>query len=114
MTALAGAGECNAREVRKSYGASAPRAAVHAAILQSGRPGAAAFAPPAAFPAGDRVRTGAEPPVFAAGPRVPHRSEERRVGKECVSTVRSRWSPDRKKPQIIKTQEIEKEQYENK
>src|SRR3546814_12623015 len=22
------------------------------------------------------------------------RSEERRVGKECVSTVRSRWSPD--------------------
>src|SRR3546814_14866618 len=24
---------------------------------------------------------------------VPDRSEERRVGKECVSTVRSRWSP---------------------
>src|SRR3546814_1080517 len=24
---------------------------------------------------------------------VPHRSEERRVGKECVSTCRSRWSP---------------------
>src|SRR3546814_15212088 len=23
----------------------------------------------------------------------PKRSEERRVGKECVSTVRSRWSP---------------------
>src|SRR3546814_18602816 len=23
----------------------------------------------------------------------PHRSEERRVGKECVSTCRSRWSP---------------------
>src|SRR3546814_11068566 len=23
-----------------------------------------------------------------------HRSEERRVGKECVSTSRSRWSPD--------------------
>src|SRR3546814_17610387 len=23
-----------------------------------------------------------------------HRQEERRVGKECVSTVRSRWSPD--------------------
>src|SRR3546814_1272085 len=35
----------------------------------------------------------------AAGPRAaravagPHRSEERRVGKECVSTCRSRWSP---------------------
>src|SRR3546814_11640653 len=25
--------------------------------------------------------------------RVPVRSEERRVGKECVSTCRSRWSP---------------------
>src|SRR3546814_11128711 len=24
-----------------------------------------------------------------------HRSEERRVGKECVSTCRSRWSPDK-------------------
>src|SRR3546814_14673612 len=23
----------------------------------------------------------------------PHRSDERRVGKECVSTCRSRWSP---------------------
>src|SRR3546814_14053729 len=26
-------------------------------------------------------------------PPVPARSEERRVGKECVSTCRSRWSP---------------------
>src|SRR3546814_9858683 len=26
--------------------------------------------------------------------RHPTRSEERRVGKECVSTCRSRWSPD--------------------
>src|SRR3546814_9073832 len=26
--------------------------------------------------------------------RARHRSEERRVGKECVSTCRSRWSPD--------------------
>src|SRR3546814_18903659 len=31
----------------------------------------------------------------AAGiPAVPVRSDERRVGKECVSTFRSRWSPD--------------------
>src|SRR3546814_9762477 len=29
--------------------------------------------------------------VDVLGPR--HRSEERRVGKECVSTCRSRWSP---------------------
>src|SRR3546814_17142694 len=28
------------------------------------------------------------------GKSVPARSEERRVGKECVSTCRSRWSPD--------------------
>src|SRR3546814_20228955 len=30
------------------------------------------------------------------------RSEERRVGKECVSTCRSRWSPlhEKKKPEI--------------
>src|SRR3546814_15738555 len=28
------------------------------------------------------------------------RSEERRVGKECVSTCRSRWSPDHLKTQI--------------
>src|SRR3546814_1623617 len=27
---------------------------------------------------------------------VPERSEERRVGKECVSTCRYRWSPDHK------------------
>src|SRR3546814_12197410 len=29
---------------------------------------------------------------FALG-RLDHRPEERRVGKECVSTCRSRWSP---------------------
>src|SRR3546814_19202897 len=29
------------------------------------------------------------------------RSEERRVGKECVSTCRSRWSPYHKKKKII-------------
>src|SRR3546814_4952260 len=29
----------------------------------------------------------------AARPRRTRRSEERRVGKECVSTCRSRWSP---------------------
>src|SRR3546814_14284815 len=27
------------------------------------------------------------------GPQAYHRSEERRVGQECVSTCRSRWSP---------------------
>src|SRR3546814_16706648 len=32
-------------------------------------------------------------PQFAAPVFQAHRSEERRVGKECVSTCRSRWSP---------------------
>src|SRR3546814_1099357 len=31
--------------------------------------------------------------VLALGPARRTRSEERRVGKECVSTCRSRWSP---------------------
>src|SRR3546814_14486685 len=34
--------------------------------------------------------------LFAASP-VHTRSDERRVGKECVSTCRSRWSPTHKK-----------------
>src|SRR3546814_13941550 len=29
----------------------------------------------------------------SSNPGAVHRSEERRVGKECVSTFRSRWSP---------------------
>src|SRR3546814_3182259 len=32
-------------------------------------------------------------PPGSAGGSSPDRSEERRVGKECVSTCRSRWSP---------------------
>src|SRR3546814_13639859 len=37
-----------------------------------------------------RGRMGTSSPVFGLRPM---RSEERRVGKECVSTCRSRWSP---------------------
>src|SRR3546814_5770687 len=34
------------------------------------------------------------PPLLRHAPALnSHRSEERRVGKECVSTCRSRWSP---------------------
>src|SRR3546814_12352422 len=32
-------------------------------------------------------------PRASAAALVGHRSEERRVGKECVSTCRSRWAP---------------------
>src|SRR3546814_18265782 len=35
------------------------------------------------------------------------RSEERRVGKECVSTCRSRWSPYHSKKKKIKTIQIQ-------
>src|SRR3546814_13769580 len=34
------------------------------------------------------------------------RSEERRVGKECVSTCRSRWSPDHEKTKNDNSQRI--------
>src|SRR3546814_11916841 len=57
-----------------------------------------------------RVRQGKGQPIRSDGPQshlakrgtptmgglmILTRSEERRVGKECVSTCRSRWSPDR-------------------
>src|SRR3546814_1246828 len=45
----------------------------------------------------DPVSAVFRPAARPTGPIVPeelaHRSEERRVGKECVSTCRSRWSP---------------------
>src|SRR3546814_18534974 len=42
----------------------------------------------------DMVFTDAAPPARLARMMRDHgRSEERRVGKECVSTCRSRWSP---------------------
>src|SRR3546814_4768351 len=43
------------------------------------------------FRVGDRVETIEEGPI--PEPSESSRSEERRVGKECDSTCRSRWSP---------------------
>src|SRR3546814_11908160 len=42
---------------------------------------------------------GVAPPLvnLGGGFGIPYRSEERRVGKECVSTCRFRWSPDHEK-----------------
>src|SRR3546814_12465952 len=40
-----------------------------------------------------RSRSAASPPASRQRETGRHRSEERRVGKECVSTCRSRWSP---------------------
>src|SRR3546814_16355390 len=56
----------------------------------------------AAHNVGARIRTsgpssGFIPPGTAGNGSGTKRSEERRVGKECVSTCRSRWSPDNKK-----------------
>src|SRR3546814_11178328 len=42
------------------------------------------------------------------------RSEERRVGKECVSTCRSRWSPDHKKKKNNKQAHTSTEQTSHK
>src|SRR3546814_12771384 len=39
-------------------------------------------------------------------PHHPDRSEERRVGKECVSTCRTRWSPHPQKKKKIKETKI--------
>src|SRR3546814_16960349 len=41
--------------------------------------------------------------VVGQGAGVGDRSEERRVGKECVSTCRSRWSPNHYKKNSITT-----------
>src|SRR3546814_15550687 len=54
--------------------------------------------------------TRASPAVKGLSPHRPafSRSEERRVGKECVSTCRSRWSPyHEKKKKVIRTTTIQ-------
>src|SRR3546814_14711533 len=60
------------RITRSTSGTSAPAVGI---------PGALSNQPPHATP------------VTAAGPQ-PARPQERRVGKECVSKGKSRWSPD--------------------
>src|SRR3546814_1990625 len=53
-------------------------------VVTNGRSASSRSGPPA----GDDV-----PPAITAAVATTGRSEERRVGKECVSTCRSRWSP---------------------
>src|SRR3546814_17938198 len=48
-------------------------------------------------------RPTASPDGSGATPGRTSRSEERRVGKECVSTCRSRWSPYHEKKKKTKT-----------
>src|SRR3546814_13668907 len=45
------------------------------------------------FALGPRIKAGGRVGKSDLGVRLLTRSEERRVGKECVSTCRSRWSP---------------------
>src|SRR3546814_19281659 len=46
-----------------------------------------------------------QPKVDAGGTLGRRRSEERRVGNECVRTCRPRWSPDHKKNKNTKTRD---------
>src|SRR3546814_16731284 len=69
----------------------------------------------AARKAQDAADAAGEPRSLAAGSVVASdafRSEERRVGKECVSTCRSRWSPyhEKKKYKHI-TRDTESKRY---
>src|SRR3546814_11262454 len=41
----------------------------------------------------EQIAAGEEPHAVTPRGQMNERSEERRVGKECVSTCRSRWSP---------------------
>src|SRR3546814_18510560 len=41
-------------------------------------------------------------PLQRCGTALRHRSDERRVGKECVSTCRSRWSPYHSKKKLTR------------
>src|SRR3546814_14403566 len=49
---------------------------------------------PVDLPGHPRCVRATTPPCAVAHPGWPARSEERRVGKECVSTCRSRWWQD--------------------
>src|SRR3546814_14406750 len=59
---------------------------------------------------------GATDPAQHRGHLPQDRSEERRVGKECVSTCRSRWSPynEKQKKQRTNTKEATLQQHQKK
>src|SRR3546814_14432969 len=61
------------------------------ALASAAPPAPPATSPPAESPSPAASEKPATPQA------TPNRPEERRVGKECVSPVRSRWSPDHKK-----------------
>src|SRR3546814_16436834 len=86
--------------VARQKGFVADRGEIARAILHAAR-----AAPAAAVVLGE---FGAELDALVEEGRAGHRSEERRVGKECVSTCRSRWWPDDSKQnnKQIKTRRV--------
>src|SRR3546814_9335093 len=94
------AGYCLAPDTGNLYlglriaGRDRPR--TEAAPRETGLPDSASFAARAAATVKHLKATGQDAEVTLvalAGVEELQRSEERRVGKECVSTCRSRWSP---------------------
>src|SRR3546814_17777589 len=79
----------NPHQAAAAYGSGAPRAGVITAEQLQGK----------ALSYNNLNDTNAAFELVAefAAPTVAIRSEERRVGKECVCTCRSRWSPSREK-----------------
>src|SRR3546814_13573113 len=76
--------------------------------------------PPSAVTTSAATRLSTESPCLARSHPIPpdRRSEERRVGKECVSTCRSRWSPyhykTNKRNNQYRHQQNDKETHSNK
>src|SRR3546814_12664454 len=71
---------------------------VDAAVAAIEADGGAVHMPATDLPVG-RIAMVSDPQgavFYVMDPNPPEQSEERRVGKECVSTCRSRWSPDHK------------------
>src|SRR3546814_9798605 len=78
-----------ARELRSAYAAAEADAAVWTLLITATGRAFCTGADVEEIPEDGRVIY--DEPYLST---YPQRSEERRVGKECVSTCRSRWSPD--------------------
>src|SRR3546814_17676474 len=89
--------------VRGTGGGAAVRAAERSAAPRSGR-GGHRFS----------KKIGGHPRALIAVPPAVMRSEERRVGKECVSTCRSRWYPYNTKKTIYKNQKTKQNKINKK
>src|SRR3546814_13155630 len=83
------------------------RHAVHAAAAEGSNPNRPRICQRMSSSAATTTRPTARPiqiPKPASGVQKPRRSEESRVGKECVRTCRSRWSPHHSNIKLHSTQ----------